>query len=163
MRLATFDQLTTVVSTATRLPGSGNRKGFENSNLYFHLVLRTDGAGFDFPRRKRLEKYIACFVRATGGEIVEMSFAPDRFHLLVGLSAFRALGSFVRELKLLSKTFARQKLETRDFAWREQHEAFTVGLTQIERVRSYIRRQTSLEMQESYAASWQRIPSREMV
>jgi len=53
-------------------------------------------------------------------------------------------------------------LAAENFAWREKYEAFTVSWSQIERVRAYIRRQEILDVQESYAASWNRIASREL-
>ena len=131
-------------------------------NLYFHLVLKIDGTNLSDEQELSLKKYIAGFVRKTGGRLNAVSFVQDRVHLLVGLSQFCALGTFIRELKLVSATFAARKLGAENFVWQEKYEAFTVSLSQIERVRAYIRRQTLLDEQESYASSWQRIASREL-
>lgn len=155
---SSIDQLTTVISGA---PVPFWEKT-ESAPLYFHLVLRVDSEILDDEREIQLKKYIAGFVRKTGGCIKTVSFAQNRVHLLVGLSQFCALGTFVRELKLVSATFAKRKLGAENFEWREKYEAFTVSLSQIERVRSYISRQKWLDEQESYASSWNRLASREL-
>ena len=158
--LSAIDQLTTVISGAPVFfvpkiePAA--------SNLYFHLVLRTDDARLSKEQQSNLKKYIASFVRRAGCNLRTVSFAKDRVHLLIGLSQFCALGTFVRELKLISATFAKRKLGTENFVWREKYDAFTVSRSQIKRVRAYIRRQEMLDVQESYAASWNRIASREL-
>ena len=158
--LSSFDQLTTVVSGA---PMPFLQK-FEpvSSSLYFHFVLRTDGAVLSDEQASGLKKYITGFARRAGSRISTVSVAQNRVHILVGLSQFCALGTFVRELKLFSATFAKRKLDAENFVWREKYDAFTVSLSQIERVCSYIHRQKLLDRQESYAASWNRIPSREL-
>jgi REP element-mobilizing transposase RayT len=158
--LSSFDQLTTVVSGA---PMPFLQK-FEpvSSSLYFHFVLRMDGAALSDEQASGLKKYITGFARRAGSRISTVSVAQNRVHILVGLSQFCALGTFVRELKLFSATFAQRKLGAENFAWCERYEAFTVSLSQIERVCSYIRRQQSLDKQESYASSWNRLSSQEL-
>ncbi len=157
---SSIDQLTTVAS-GSPMPFWENPEPVL-PNLYFHLVLRFNGAELSDDRELRLKKYIAGFVRKTGGSIQAVSFAKDRAHLLIGLSQFCALGTFIRELKLVSATFASRKLGAEDFGWQEKHEAFTVSLSQIERVCGYIYRQNRLERQESYASSWNRLASQEI-
>jgi REP element-mobilizing transposase RayT len=153
-----IDQLTTVVSGA---PMPFMQKP-ESANLYFHIVLRIGGAVLTQEQELNLKKYIACFVRRAGGSLKAASFAPDRAHLLIGLSQFCALGTFVRELKLVSAVYASRKLGAEYFGWMEKYDAFTVSWSQIERVSSYIRRQKSLDRQESYASSWNRLASEEL-
>ena len=155
-----IDQLTTVVSGAP-MPFMVKVEPVP-SHLYFHLVLRMDGELLSNEQELNLQRYIAGFVRRTGGSVKAVSFAQNRVHLLVGLSQFCALGTFVRELKLMTSTFSRRKLGAENFNWQEKYEAFTVSWSQIERVSSYVRRQKSLDEQESYAASWNRLASCEL-
>ncbi|MEP6902105.1 MAG: transposase [Actinomycetota bacterium] len=157
---SSIENLTTIVSAAPLSFFSKNET--TDLNLYFHLVLKVDGEIPGGELELSLKKYITGFVRAIGGNIKAVSFVQDRVHLLVGLSQFYAPGNFVRELKLISATYAQRKLGLKNFVWQERYEAFTVSLSQIERVCSYIRRQKSLDEQESYASSWQRIASREL-
>jgi len=156
---SSFDQLTTVVSGA---PVPFWEKNEAAAPLYFHLVLQVSDEILDDEREMQLKKYIVGFVRKTGGSIKTVNFAQKRVHLLIGLSQFCALGTFVRELKLVSATFAKRRLGVESFEWRERYEAFTVSLSQIDRVRNYISRQNRLDEQESYAESWNRIDSREL-
>jgi hypothetical protein len=155
-----IDQLTTVVS-GVPMPFLQKIEPV-SSSLYFHLVLQLDGAFLDDEQELNLKKYITCFVRKAGGSVATVSFVQNRVHILVGLSLYCALGTFVRELKLISATFAKRKLGAENFVWQERYDAFTVSLSQIERVCSYIRRQKMLDHPESYASSWNRIPSREL-
>lgn len=157
---SSIDQLTTVISGAP-VPFLEKIEPV-SSHLYFHLVLQTAGEILNDEQELNLKKYIAGFVHRTGGAIKTVSFAQNRVHLLIGLSQFCALGTFVRELKLVSAVYTRRKLGAGNFEWREKYDAFTVSWSQIERVQSYIRRQKWLDKQESYASSWNRIASQEL-
>lgn len=158
--LSAIDQLTTVVSGAP-LPFL-QRIEPVSANLYFHLVLRFEGEFATEEQEQQLKKYIACFIRKTGGNVQTVSVARDRVNILVGLSQFRALGTFVRELKLVSAAFAKRRIGATNFKWREKYDAFTVSHSQIERVCGYIRRQKRLDREESFASSWQRLASQEL-
>src|SRR4051812_36636290 len=105
---SSIDQLTTIVSGAPQ--PFWNKTESSSTPLYFHLVLQVESEISDDEQELQLKKYIAGFVRKTGGSIKTVSFAQNRVHLLVGLSQFCALGTFVRELKLVSATFAKRKL-----------------------------------------------------
>jgi putative transposase len=155
-----IDQLTTVVSGAP-MPFMQKIEPV-SANLYFHLVLRFEGEIAGDEQELQFKKYIAGFVRKTGGSIQSVSVAKDRVNLLVGLSPFQALGTFVRELKLVSATFAKRKIGAADFAWREKYDAFTVSHSQIDRVCGYIRRQNRLDREESFGSSWNRLASQEL-
>jgi len=155
-----IDQLTTVISGAP-LPFLEKIEPV-SSHLYFHLVLQTAGEILNDEQELNLKKYIAGFVHRTGGSIKTVSFAQNRMHLLIGLSQFCALGTFVRELKLVSAVYTRRKLGAGNFEWCEKYDALTVSWSQIERVQNYIRRQKWLDKQESYASSWNRIASQEL-
>lgn len=159
--LSAIDQLTTVASGAP-MPFMQKIEPVSPS-LYFHLVLRIEGgAVLSDAQELNLNKYISNFVRRAGGSVNLVSFAQNRVHILVGLSPFLALGTFVRELKLFSATYAARKLGAIDFGWEEKFDGFTVSLSQIDRVCSYIRRQKWLTEQESYASSWNRLASQEL-
>lgn len=155
-----IDQLTTVVSGA-QMPFLQKIEPV-SANLYFHLVLRFEGEISTDEQEMQLKKYIACFVRKTGNTIQSVSVAKDRVNILIGLSQFCALGTFVRELKLVSATFATRRIGAANFVWRERYDAFTVSMSQIERVCGYIRRQKWLDQEESFASSWNRLASQEL-
>src|ERR1043165_3009046 len=101
---SSIDQLTTIISGAPQPFWKKNESSPSPAPLYFHLVLQVKSEISDDEQELQLKKYIAGFVRKTGGSIKTVSFAQNRVHLLVGLSQFCALGTFVRELKLVSAT-----------------------------------------------------------
>jgi putative transposase len=158
--LSSTTYLTTVA--ASHLAPALFERQKEPIRLYFHLVLGTAGEFFTEDQSLRFKQYVAGFVRATNGTVKALTCAQGKVYLLVGLEHTRSLADFVRDLKLVSRTFARKKLNHPAFSWRDDYEAFSVSLSQIERVRCYIHRQTRLDRQESYADSWQRVSSREM-
>lgn len=160
--ISSIDQLTTVVSGAPMPFFETLEPIAASSSLYFHLVLRVRGEILSDEQELNLKKYIAGFVRKTGGNVKSICFARNRVHILVGLSQFCALGTFVRELRLVSATYTNRKLGAENFGWQERYEAFTVSWSQIERVSSYIRRQKWFDTEESYASSWNRIASCEL-
>jgi len=157
--LSVIEHLTTVVSTS---PLPFLVQNAPSADLYFHLVLKFDGADLSDEQAANLRKYIAGFVRQKGANIKSAAFAGDRAHLLIGLSQFCAPGTFVRELKLVSSVYAKRKLGADGFKWREKYDALTVGLSQINQVKNYISRQKTLDEQESYASDWNRLASREL-
>jgi hypothetical protein len=59
------------------------------------------------------------------------------------LCSTKALEQFLRELKLLSQTWVRRKLQIPEFAWQDGSETFTVSLTQLERVKAFIHRRNA--------------------
>ena len=155
-------ELTTVASTLPfvfwqKCAANLNNKAASRSDLCFHLVLRFENAMFSELERGQFEKYIVGFIRAAGATKETVGLNSGRVHLLIGLPQTSALVDFVREFKLLSRNFARRKLNAEYFAWQEEWDAFTISSSQIESVKNYIRRQVRLETPETYASSRLRI------
>ena len=157
-----MNELTTVVSTMPfvflqKCAPNSNKKAASRSDLCFHLVLRFENAMFSEFERVQFEKYIVGFIGAAGATKEAVGLNGGRVHLLVGLPQTRSLADFVREFKLLSRNFARRKLNAEYFVWQEECDAFTISSSQIGSVKNYIRRQVRLETPETYASSWLRI------
>lgn len=148
-----IDQLTTIRSTMP--PQFFSEISARKINLYFHIVLKLNDENISEFFKPVLKKYVAGFVKATGGSFEAIEIAENRMHILVGLSETQSLASFAGTLKIASKTFARRRLKAKNFVWLDEYEAFTVSLSQIEGVKSYIRRQSRIEKQESYRSSRQ--------
>jgi REP element-mobilizing transposase RayT len=112
-------------------------------DLHYQIVLRVADESNPIEEKWRLHfyKYLSNCVKICGGSVEVMSGSPDRVHLLIALRATKALADFLRELKLLSKTWVRRKKQISQFAWQNEIEAYTVSSTQREQVKSYIRRQ----------------------
>jgi REP element-mobilizing transposase RayT len=76
--------------------------------------------------------------------------------LLIGLPATHCLADLMRDLKAVSSRWVHETLGQHSFAWQEGYGAFTVGASQRDAVRDYIRRQKehhqSRTFQEEYLA-----------
>lgn len=112
-------------------------------NLHYHIVLRVADEANQIEEKWRLPfyKFLAGCVRTCGGRVEAIGGAPDYVHLLVRLPSTKALAEFLREVKLLSQTWARRKMLIPRFSWQDSAGAFTVSATQRERVKAYIQRQ----------------------
>lgn len=141
--MESFYKQTTVA--CTMLPVAFSTKfdsGETMFNLHYQIVLRVGDDANLIEEKWRLQfyKYLASCVKICGGRVEAIGGAPDQVHLLIALCSAKALAQFLRELKLLSQTWVRRKLQISDFAWQDGSETFTVSSTQLERVKAYIRR-----------------------
>jgi REP element-mobilizing transposase RayT len=170
--METFFKQTTVVCTKPPVAFSMKFNSFETMfNLHYQIILRVAGESGQIEEKWRLPiyKYLASYVRICGGSVESIGGAPDRVHLLVALPSSKVLAEFLRELKLLSQTWARRKMQIPQFAWQDGVEAFTVSPMQRERVKASIHRQAKYYRkqggQEEYAESWRRnsLPTKSLV
>lgn len=145
--------MTTIKSTSP--PKFFSEISVRKINLYFHIVLKMNDKNISEFFKPVFKKYVAGFVKATDGDVEAITIAENRLHILVGLPETESLANFTGKLKIVSKTFARRKMKAAKFEWLNDHEAFTVSSSQIDSVKSYIRRQSRVENQESYHSSWQ--------
>lgn len=148
-----IDQLTTIQSTMPL--NYFSEINARKINLYFHIVLKMNDKNIDESFKPVFKKYIAGFVKATGGNLEAITIADNRLHILIGLRETESPANFIGKLKIASKTFARRKMKAEKFAWLNDYEVLTVSRSQLDRVKSYIRRQSKAERQESYNSSWQ--------
>lgn len=141
--MESFYKQTTVVNTM--VPSAFSRQ-FDSAetmfNLHYQIVLRVAGEANLIEEEWRVQfyKYLVSCARICGGRVEMIGGSPDEVHLLIALCSTKALAQFLRELKLLSRTWVRRKLQISDFAWQEETEAFTVSQAQIERVKAFILR-----------------------
>jgi REP element-mobilizing transposase RayT len=159
--MESFFKQTTVACTSLPAAFSPKFDSFETMfNLHYQIVLRIADEANPIEEKWRLPfyKYLASCVKICGGRVETIGGAPDRVHLLVALTSSKALAQFLRELKLLSQTWARRKMQIPQFVWQNDIEAFTVSPTQLERVKSYIHCQAANYRQsggrEEQADSW---------
>jgi REP element-mobilizing transposase RayT len=62
----------------------------------------------------------------------------DHVHLLVGLRATHRLADVLREIKTGSSEWAHTSLGKSEFAWQPGYGAYTVGPSNVERVKHYV-------------------------
>lgn len=98
-------------------------------NLHYQIVLRVADEANQIEEKWRvpLYKFLAGCVRTCGGSVEAIGGAPDYVHLLIRLPATKTIAELLRELKLLSQTWARRKMQIPHFGWQDGGEAFTVS------------------------------------
>ena len=114
-------------------------------SLHFHLVFSTkDRHPFvDTAWRSRLHEYLGGLVRAADAIPEAIGGTADHVHLLVGLKATHTLAAFVQDIKQTSSRWIHETIGIKNFAWQRGYGAFSVGLSEIDRVRYYIANQES--------------------
>ena len=156
--------LTPVIQTTNPLPTTivNSRIELKTVNLYYHVVLRFAPLEGEILESESLHVYqnLVGSAHVAGGKIEAVGGAGNHVHLLVGLEAGNALADFVAVIKLLSAALSKRKVNCRKLIWLDKYEAFTISLSQRNRVRTYIRGQTAHHQQfgsgEDHASSWQR-------
>lgn len=142
--MESFYRQTTVACTMVPAASAQKADLYEPMlNLHYQIVLRVaDEANLiEESWRSPFYRYLANCVRICGGSVEAIGGAPDCIHLLIALPPSKALAQFLRELKLLSRTWVRRKMQIPHFTWQDGTEALTVSPTQRERVKTFIQRQ----------------------
>lgn len=89
--------------------------------------------------REELHLYIGGILAGIDCQPLIVGGVPDHVHFLCALSFSRAAAEMVREIKHRSATWLKGKSpDLKDFAWQNGCGIFSVGFSQIEKVRAYI-------------------------
>jgi hypothetical protein len=128
-----IDQLTTIVSTAAL--GDFEERKRRKTDLYFHIVLRMDGDLIEGEKLLLLKRYIAGYVRATGGAVQAIAAGGGRVEMLARLPVWRSPSDFISALKIAAGAFARRRAGAQNFRWRESYDIYTVGFSEIESIK----------------------------
>jgi putative transposase len=112
--------------------------------LHYHVVFSTKNRQpflLDAVRQ-HLFAYLGGIARENGMKALEVGGVTDHVHLLLSIPASLAVSKAVQFIKggsshSLKETFPNMN----DFAWQDGYAAFTVGQSQLDDVRAYIRSQ----------------------
>ena len=75
-----------------------------------------------------------CVPEAIGGTF-------DHVHLLLGIRATHRLADVMRDIKQASSKCVHEPIGLKSFSWQDGYGAFTIGSSQIDQVKEYIRNQ----------------------
>jgi putative transposase len=116
------------------------------SNVLVHLVFATWhrtpwlAAGVE----PDLHQYLSTVARANGCPALSIGSADDHIHVLCRLARTMTVAKLVELLKSDSSQWMKTALpELHCFAWQLGYGAFSVGRTEVDRVRRYLERQRS--------------------
>lgn len=112
-------------------------------SLHYHLIFSTKDRVPYMQKewRSRLHAYLGGIVNDLGGVAEKINGVEDHVHLLIGLRATHCLADVLRDIKAGSSRWMRDEMGLTEFAWQEGYGAFTVSVSQLETVKSYIDQQ----------------------
>lgn len=112
------------------------------TKLLFHIVFSTKNRYRFITEEKqvRIYEYICGTIRALGGICIEIGGVEDHVHILVALKPTMGVSKLVQDLKPSVTSWAREHIHPK-FERQNGYGAFTVGESQVEAVRTYIRAQ----------------------
>ena len=114
------------------------------TNLLYHIVFSTKNREpiITKPIRADLFKYIGGIIRAEGGTLLEIGGMSDHIHLVVRFKAEPSVATMVKIIKSKSSKWLNdQPKRPGRFEWQRGYAAFTVSVSQLESVRTYVRNQ----------------------
>ena len=111
--------------------------------LLYHIVFSThDRRPHIQPDiRDPLFRYMTGIVKNLDGKAILINGMPDHVHLLCGLRAAHPLAEVVQKVKANSSRWVHKEHGNQEFQWQEGYGAFTVSVSQEQRVYDYIANQ----------------------
>lgn len=116
-----------------------------HTSLYCHIVFSTKyrvasiGASWE----QRLHSYLGGIVRGVNGTADAIGGTEDHVHILARLRAVHRLADVIRDLKSNSSKWVHEIVGIPFFGWQDGYGAFSVGKSQLEGLKQYIRDQRS--------------------
>lgn len=121
-------------------------------SLHYHIIFSTKErhASISDEWRNRLHSFIGGCVKTLGGVPEAIGGTRDHIHILIGLRATHRLADVVKEIKVASSKWIHDELNHKLFGWQNGYGAFTVSVSQIENVKSYILNQEQHHQKKSF-------------
>ncbi|HEX8843631.1 MAG TPA: IS200/IS605 family transposase [Pyrinomonadaceae bacterium] len=114
------------------------------TNLLYHLIFSTKNRQplITPEYQSRLYDYVGGAIRKQGGIALAVNGMPDHLHLLAKLRPDKSVSDILRDLKANASGWLHEVFPSlRDFSWQNGYGAFTVSVSQVERVKIYIANQ----------------------
>lgn len=111
------------------------------TNLLYHIVFSTKDRRplIRHEREDRLYEYIGGIIRGLGGICLAIGGVEDHLHVLAKLRADKAVSDALRDLKANSSGWMHDVFpDAKDFSWQNGYGAFSVGASEIGRIKKYI-------------------------
>ena len=129
-----------------------------HTSLHFHLIFSTKNREplIALEWEQNLHAYLGGIVNGLEGKPLAVGGIEDHVHLLVGLKSSHRLDYFLRDLKADSSEWVHREVGVRNFSWQKGYGAFSVGRSDINRLKDYIANQREhhrrVTFQEEYVA-----------
>lgn len=122
------------------------------TQLYIQLVFAVKGRLnlINSSFREEVEKYIRGIINHKNHKALAIYGMPDHIHILVGLNPAQSISDLVKEIKVSSCTFIKEKKFAKNFYWQEGYGAFSYAKSQLSNVINYIVAQPIHHKQKSF-------------
>ncbi len=91
--------------------------------------------------RSRLHAFMGGAIRTLDVVPESVGGVADHVHLLIGFRATHRLADVMRDVKRTSSIWVHETIGDKDFQWQDGYGAFSVSVSLIEQVKSYIANQ----------------------
>ncbi|MGN6401278.1 MAG: IS200/IS605 family transposase [Flavisolibacter sp.] len=111
------------------------------SQIYLQFVFAVKGRQNLIPKehKEELHKYMTSLVQTRKAKMLAIHCMPDHVHLFVGFKPSVLISDFVKEIKVESNEFIKQKNWVKgSFNWQEGYGVFSYSHSQIDKVCKYI-------------------------
>ena len=117
--------------------------GHSFTSFHSHFVWSTKERApvIDQRIQDRLYGYIGGIIREKHGELLACGGTSDHIHLLLRTPSIIAHSDFCRHIKANSSKFVNKTFSIPRFSWQEGYAGFAVSVSQLPRVKSYIKNQ----------------------
>jgi REP element-mobilizing transposase RayT len=121
-------------------------------SLHYHIVFSTKErrAIINDEWQPRLFAFLGGCIRALNGIPEAVGGTNDHVHLLVGLRATHRLADVVKEIKTASSRWIHTEIKSNLFSWQTGYGAFTVSVSNSEKVKTYILKQKEHHRKKSF-------------
>jgi putative transposase len=111
------------------------------SQIYLQFVFAVKGRQSPVQKehKQELYKYMTSLVQARKAKMLAVHCMPDHTHLFVGIKPTVLIADFVKEIKVQTNEFIRNKKWIKgNFNWQGGYRVFSYGHSQIDRVCKYV-------------------------
>ena len=121
-------------------------------SLLYHLVFSTKKRHpwITESWQQGLHSYLGGILRGLGGVAESIGGATDHVHVLASLKATHCLADIMRELKSGSSHWVHETIGIGMFGWQDGYGAFTVGRSEVDWIKQYIRQQKEHHRRKSF-------------
>ncbi|MGE9313916.1 IS200/IS605 family transposase [Niabella sp. CJ426] len=127
------------------------------SQIYLQFVFALKGRQnlIQPDNKEELHKYITALVQARNAKMLAVHCMQDHIHLFVGFKPSMLISDFVKQIKVQSNEFIRnKKWIPGSFNWQEGYGVFSYGHSQIDRVCQYIQNQEQHHQKKTFQAEY---------
>ena len=111
------------------------------SKIYLQFVFAVKGRQslIEKKNKEELHKYITALAQNRKAKLLAINCMPDRTHLYVGFKPTILISDFIKEIKVESNEFIRNKKWIRGkFSWQEGYGVFSYSHSHVDAVIKYI-------------------------